>query len=380
MLTTVRFHKSKGGTEKVMIDTANAMTHLGHNVAIVFYDKNGSTPGFSLDPRVRLFNCKDEHVPIFLNGFFRELRSIHPSKQNRNKSKALLKLKMLSYRFGKTIKNNPADVFITYEPKLSAMLVKEFNIIGKTITTFQFNPAHIANRIDTKYIEPYISKAGPIQILRDEFLIDTQKYFPSCNKIIIIPNAIETHNKQSKLKNNIIVNVGRISDQKNQILLAEAFSLIHKKYPSWQVKIWGENIDKSISNKIKKIIADHNMSSQFSLCGATNNVIDQLEEASIFAFPSIYEGFGLALVEAMSVGLPCIGLKTCPAVNTILENEVNGILVDNSVDAFAGAISRLIENSQLRSDIGEKARLTAKNFSPENIWKQWEKLLLDIQK
>lgn len=46
MLTTIRFHQSKGGAEKVMIDMANAMVERGHSVSIIYRDKSGDDPGF----------------------------------------------------------------------------------------------------------------------------------------------------------------------------------------------------------------------------------------------------------------------------------------------------------------------------------------------
>lgn len=381
MLTTVRFHKSKGGTEKVMIDTANALVALGHKVSIIFHDKRGSEPGFALNESVHIYNCKDEKIPISLSGIFREIRSFDISKNKRQAKQAFLKLKMLASRFGRFLRSLPADVYITYEPKLSAMLVKEFNIKGNVITTFQFNPQHIAKRVDTKHLEKYISTAGPIQILRNEFLEETKKYFPSAKQITIISNTIPEHSFKSKLDSKIIINVGRFSEQKNQILLAKSFALISKKYPDWKVQIWGETeIEKSTVKQIREIIRQYNIKDNFFICGPTDNILEKLNNSSIFAFPSTDEGFGLAMVEAMSVGLPCIGLNTCPAVNTIIRNEENGLLSENNPDAFSLALSRLIESYELRQRLGSQAKFDSQKFSPFEIWNQWNNLLIKCAK
>ena len=139
MLTTVRFHQSRGGTEKVMIDLANAMTRRGHQVTIIYRDKKGNTPGFPLLPDVKKVNCATVNTPWFLGGFFRNMRAFGLSEDERQKKVAFLKLKALKSRFDQAIRENPCDVYVTYEPKLSAMLVKEYGIKNKTITTIVFS-------------------------------------------------------------------------------------------------------------------------------------------------------------------------------------------------------------------------------------------------
>lgn len=376
MLTTVRFHNSKGGTEKVMIDTANAMAERGHHVVILYKDKNGDTPGFPLNESVKTFNCYHEKIPFSVSGLMRMLRSFSFSREKQKQKLAFLKLKKLACTFKSKLIENPADIYITYEPKLSAMLLREFQIKNNVITTFQFSPQYIANRSDTKYLEPDICGAGPIQVLRNEFSATTKKLFHSAQDIIVIPNAVSPNNCKSTLSNKTIINVGRVIPQKNQALLAEAFGQINNKYKDWQIQIWGEdNLDKKYSTLIKRIIQQHNMQNQFKLCGPTDNVYEKLREASIFVFPSIHEGFGLALGEAMATGLACIGLKSCTAVNSLIRHRENGLLCDNDKDALAECLSQLIDSYDLRKKFAENALNDISNYYPENIWKIWEDTL-----
>lgn len=376
MLTTVRFHNSKGGTEKVMIDTANAMSSKGHHVTILYRDKYGDTPGFKINKNIRTINCAKGKVPFKLSGLIGYLRSLSISPDRHREKLANFKLEKLACLFHKALSESPADIYITYEPKLSAMLVKEFGLRGNIITTFQFNPEHIAKRTDTKYIEKYLGEAGPIQILKNEFLERTKKLFPSCRDIIIIPNAIEQSPFFANLNSKTIINLGRISQQKNQLLLVEAFNLISSEFRDWKIEIWGEqqvepNYYLNILDKIKK----YNLEQQVLLCGTTNNVYDKLQKASIFAFPSVYEGFGLALAEAMTNGLPCIGLKDCPAINTLIQNNQNGILCENNKYALAEALKMLMSNSTLRNQLAMNAKTDIKKYSPQNIWPLWEKII-----
>lgn len=376
MLTTVRFHKAKGGTEKVMIDTANALAQRGYQVTILYNDKNGNDPGFPLSTSVTAINCSTEKTPILVSGLIRKVRAFSLFKEKYKKKLALLRLKKLASIFKRQILINPADIYITYDTKLSAMLVREFGIKGNIITTLQFNPEYIASLVDTKYLEPYIGEAGPIQLLKEEFVKSAKILFPHCKQFIIIPNAICPTFHQSNHCNKIIINIGRVCPQKNQQLLAEAFGIIHSTYKDWKVKIWGEyHLDKEYTNNLKKIISSYNMESQFELLGPTDNVYEKLQHASIFAFPSTFEGFGIALGEAMATGLPCIGLKNCPAVNTLVKDRENGLLCENTKEDLAKCLLLLMENQALRSQYGQKARNDISAYHPEKVWNLWEKAI-----
>ena len=112
--------------------------------------------------------------------------------------------------------------------------------------------------------------------------------------------------------------------------------------------------------------------------GATDNVLDVYNKAAIFAFPSAYEGFGLALTEAMSAGLPVIGYKNCPAVNELIKDGENGYLCEDGVNAFAQALDKLMSDEKLRKKMGKAAKEDMKQYDSEKIWDMWEKLIEQV--
>lgn len=85
--------------------------------------------------------------------------------------------------------------------------------------------------------------------------------------------------------------------------------------------------------------------------GVTHDVPEKLAQGSIFAFPSREEGMGIALVEAMEVGLPAIGYQSCHAVNEIIQDGVNGILCEDGVTPFAEGMRQLMESENLRKNM-----------------------------
>lgn len=378
MLTTVRFHQSKGGTEKVMIETANAMVKRGHKVTIIFRDKNGSKPGFELDSTVNLLNCASVKTPFLYQRAICDLRAFSFSRRVRNQKATLLNLRTVAFRYMEAIHSTPADIYITYDPKLSAMLVSEFAVQQPVITTMQFDPSHIIRRYYFDAIKDLIVRAGPIQVLTPAFIQTIRSVLPA-SKCISIPNVVKPIAEEASLESPVILNVGRVMSLKNQELIIEAFGMLSKKYPTWKVKIFGEtNVDTTYTKKVRTAIEKAKLEKVVEIGEVSNNIEKELLSASIFAFPSTSEGFSLALTEAMSAGLPCIGLKSCPGVSYLIKNGENGLLCDNTPESLASCIEKLILNKELRKKLGKAARSAMRQYAPERIWDLWEKLLFSL--
>lgn len=183
-------------------------------------------------------------------------------------------------------------------------------------------------------------------------------------------------------KEKVIIHVGRLDKiQKRQHLLVEAFGKIAKRYPDWKVKFYGgDSNPKSYQSELQELICKHNLEKQVLLMGKSNKIDKELSKASIFAFPSAYEGFGLALTEAMSCGLPAVGFKNCPAVNELIIDGKSGVLCEESVDAFSEALEFMIENNDLCVQMGINAKEDMRQYAPGKIWNKWEDLLKGFEK
>lgn len=136
------------------------------------------------------------------------------------------------------------------------------------------------------------------------------------NKISIIPNGIDTHKymfkeqyrnelrKEYNLNNNIVLlQVGRFTDQKNQLFSLELFKQIHSINKKYKLVYVGEGTEKqSIQNIAKK----YNLSSSILFLGTRNDVNKILCMSDIYLMPSKYEGLPVAAVEAECSGIFCI--------------------------------------------------------------------------
>ena len=87
----------------------------------------------------------------------------------------------------------------------------------------------------------------------------------------------------------------------------------------------------------------------------------------------------MALAEGMSVGLPAIGYKSCPAVNELIVDGKTGILCADGVNPLAQALAQLMQNKELRIKMGVAAKADMAEYSPEKIWDKWEDLLYKLK-
>lgn len=223
-----------------------------------------------------------------------------------------------------------------------------------------------------------MGKCKAIQVLLPSY-IDICKQYIRGTHFIAIGNVVEQTTRFAKYdgkKIHKIVCVGVLNGNKNQQLLVDAFTLIASKYPSWSVEFWG-NYHSSKGMQIKKHI-EKGKNNQLKIMGTTTNIAEVYASADIFCMPSYLEGFPLALTEAMAAGLPAVGLKSCHAVAELIENEKSGLLVDNTKEALAAALERLMNDPTLRKRMGKEARHAMEVYAPDVIWGKWEDLLLHV--
>jgi len=115
------------------------------------------------------------------------------------------------------------------------------------------------------------------------------------------------------------------------------------------------------------------------MLGMVSDVPAVLSAADIYAMPSLWEGWPLALGEAMSASLPAIGTNV-PGIRDLIISEQTGLIIDSKdTDALASAIRRLVEDASLRARMGEAARRRiVDQFSIQQTIAAHERLYEDI--
>ena len=197
-------------------------------------------------------------------------------------------------------------------------------------------------------------------------------YFKGLKNTVIIPNPIEVAVYANKEKQTKIVNVGRLTLQKNQKMLIKAFFEIHKKYPEYSLEIYGEG---ELRAELQALIKQLELDEKVFLMGNQKNIHERICDAQIFVLSSDYEGLSNALLEAMVMGLPCIS-TTCAGSDEVICDGENGILIQvGDGRALEEAMEALIKDKTLCQKISENSRKSSETVKKENVTKQWMKII-----
>lgn len=188
------------------------------------------------------------------------------------------------------------------------------------------------------------------------------------DKISIIGNPIKTvENKDNIKKENIVLSVGRLIESKHHDALIKLFLTINKL--DWKlIIVGGDALKQNHSITLEKLIRDNNAEDRVILTGQQADVEYYYQKSKIFAFTSSSEGFPNVIGEAMSAGLPVISFDCVAGPSDMIENNVNGFLIDLfNYDEFEKNLSSLMEDENLRFRLGEEAKRSIKKFDRSAI-------------
>lgn len=372
-----RVINSKGGAEKVLCNMANTFVERGFDVTILFCQKEQGALGFCLNKTVRLINAY-RSPNFFQRGICRRLRCLSFNEQKRRRKRRLFSDKMIARSFKLSTDELPrVDLWVAFSPEVTYVLKWLLKVDEPLVTMFHVDPQtlEMSNRF---HFRVAVDKSDVIQVLRPEFKQYVEHRYPQA-KVVCIPNVVPTFYEKAELSSKKIIGVGRVCPQKRIDFLINAFVWLKDRYPDWECEWWGETEeDPEYYGQLIQLIRNNHLENQIRFCGVTNDVPDKLLQASIFVCPSKYEGFGLALTEAMAMGLPPIGCLDCPAVNSLIKSGSNGILTNATSEEFASGLANLIESKNLRCKLGRQAAEDMKSFSGDSIWGDWERLIYNL--
>ncbi|HSH50435.1 MAG TPA: glycosyltransferase family 4 protein [Bacteroidales bacterium] len=210
------------------------------------------------------------------------------------------------------------------------------------------------------------------------------------NKIDVVYNGINTSdysesntkNLREELKINqeskIIGFVGRLSPQKGIEYLVEAYTKIAEVYKDTCLLIVGEGeLKEYCVAEFRKL----NLSDKVIFTGFRKDIPNIMRTIDILVLPSLWEGFGIVLVEAMAAQKPCVASRIS-SIPEIVINGKTGILVDaKNSDALASALSTLLSDEVKRKEMGKNGqKLVDEKFSISKMIQSYERIFSELLK
>ena len=150
-----------------------------------------------------------------------------------------------------------------------------------------------------------------------------------------------------------ILSVGRLTRQKGHSYLLDAIPYVLEKFPNAVFAIAGDGyLLDTLEKKSEQLEIDTNL----LFLGLRDDVAHLMIAADIFVLPSLWEGLPIAMLEAMSFGLPVIATQV-EGIEDAIENEINGLVIPpKNSQLLAGAIIRLLDNPGEAVKVGRAGR------------------------
>ena len=246
---------------------------------------------------------------------------------------------------------------------------KNIKKIGSQHNPISYNLIYsIIRKISLKRLDKYILLNKTMQ---EDFL----NHYNFINTYVI-ENPNQINSKRSDLNNKTVIAVGRLKEQKNFEALINIWSNIKEKNLNWTLRIIGDGpLKEELLSQIKKL----NLEDVIELKSFNNNIENEYYKADILAMTSIYEGFGLVLVEAQSCGIPTIAFDCPTGPRNIINDGKDGYLIENrNTEQFIKKLDDLMNNNEMRWKMGENAFENSKRFDIETITEKWIKLFNEI--
>lgn len=356
-----------GGIQKVTLVKANALAEIAGNEVYIIVTDNWEKHVLTqeLSPKIHFINLE-------VNYYKDDYKSrLHQLKSN-------LRIFCHFFRLQRQINRIKPDVIISVGqgekyiiPWLRTKAVKireiHFNSQYRYYTYSKKWVAKLLGFVDYKLNARGYDK---IILLTKE---DKETNFPNNDKFTYVHNPLTlARSSFSTCRERTVVAVGRLELPKDFESLIRAWQFVHKAVPDWKLNIWGEGSRrKFLTHWIKEL----KLEGSVYLKGYTNDVHAELEKSSVFVLSSLYEGLPLVILEAMGCGLPVVSFTCSFGPRDIIQDGVNGFLVEgrNELD-LANAIIRLLQSQELRERMGKAALERTKDFDISMIVERWMNL------
>ncbi|MBO8190307.1 glycosyltransferase family 4 protein [Streptomyces oryzae] len=173
-----------------------------------------------------------------------------------------------------------------------------------------------------------------------------------------------------------VVAAGRLAPAKRYDVLIRAFADVVRERPDWGLRIYGHGRERG---KLRNLIDELGLYNHVFLMGSAHPIEAEWVKGSICAVTSSLESFGMTIVEAMRCGLPVVATDCPHGPGEIIRNGQDGLLAPTGdVSAISGALLRLINDDQLRVEMGRAALTASARFDPADVAARYEDLLTSL--
>lgn len=344
----ILFYISKlanGGAERVTATLANELSQRGYDVHILLYKSDSKD--YTLNDSITC-HYFDKNTNDYYTSTRNNIISINPD----------IIIAMMYSNFFKV---------------LQATRHLNIPIIASDHSSFKWNPTE-KKKIIRYY---YYNFADVVTVLSEndrEFMKDTLHNMKVMYNPLSFPRLDHPTQRTKTILCAGSLQRWKIKGFDNMIKM---WGKIAHKHPDWCLEIAGDGTDDDIMY-LTNLVQKENVFDSVYFLGWCEDIDKIMQKSSIFALPSRTEGFPCVLLEAMSQGCVPVSFEIYGNIQEIITDGEDGFIVPNDdLDAFAEKLEELIDNEDLREQMGEKAITSMERFEMNKIVDKWEELLID---
>lgn len=358
-----------GGIERVLIDKMNYLADTeGYEIYTLTYDQGTNPIPFPLSSKVIY---RDLNVRLYHHYRYHGLKKYYYKYKLQ---------KLLVKRLQSEILEIMPDVIVCPRVDLLSYILKAK---GRIPLVYESHSSYKWIAMEKKglvwffrqhYYNRLVKKVQMVVSLTEGDALEWRKI---TNHVSVIPNVVKLNysGQYSNCQSKSVIFVGRLSLQKDVRSLLRIWSIVHKRFPEWQLHIYGDRGEEteSIVHALEQI------SENIYLHEPTSQIFDKYLDSSMLLSTSLYEPFGLVLPEAMSCGLPVVAFDCPYGPSEIITDGVDGFLIRNrDLQEFAQKVCLLIENQEMRLQMGRAGIQSARRYEASQILPMWKTLFRQL--
>jgi glycosyltransferase involved in cell wall biosynthesis len=172
--------------------------------------------------------------------------------------------------------------------------------------------------------------------------------------------------------------VARLAAQKGHHVLLEAIRDVAHSIPSVHLLVIGHEDDLTIA-ELQGYARQLDIVDNVTFLGFRADIAQLTRDVDLFLLPSLWEGFGLVLIEAMALGLPVVASRVGPIPEVVLDGETGKLVPPGNAAALAQAIRELLESPDTTLTMGQRGReRVEREFSVRMMMDQIERLYSEL--
>lgn len=341
-----------GGVERVFANLANGLYQGGVEVDLVV-GRAGGDMSRMVGKDIQIFDLQSDHMMRSVPGIVRYLRARRPEALIAGMTHCSAAAVMARAVVGQKIK----------------IIATEHNTMSQVVsnaTGLKYRMMPLWSRWTLKAADAIVAVSdGVANDLSERTGIPRQEIKVIYNPVITdalhaAASATVEHPWFQPGAPPVILAVGRLDKQKDFPMLVRAFSLVRNRLHA-HLMILGEGPDRS---RIEQVIREAQLSKDISLPGFEQNPYRFMKRAAVFAFSSQWEGFGVALVEALALGMPVVSTNCTYGPAEVLCNGKFGALVPvGDHEAMAKALLACLDKSVQSDSFEHLQRFTVHNVA-----------------